>query len=112
VLLEALRPSLHMQAAQYSNAVGAWGAAARHYMAAAAAAAGTGDPLLEPQARCLAAMARLAQGGPDAGAAALGGLCVRDGARRWGPRKGPACAIAKRDARRLPLFGAAACRFV
>jgi hypothetical protein len=66
VLLEGLRPALHMQAALYAHAVGAWGPAGAHYRAAAAAAA---EPAVEAQARALAALARLAQGGPDAGEA-------------------------------------------
>jgi hypothetical protein len=69
VLLESLRPCMHMQVALYAHAVGAWAAAGAHYTAAAAAS----DPLAEGRARSLAAMARLAQGGPDAGA--LRGLC-------------------------------------
>lgn len=64
-LLEAAAPELHMQAALYAHAVGAWGPAVAHYSAAAAAAP---DLLMELQAKTLAALARLAQGGPDAGA--------------------------------------------
>lgn len=81
MLLEALRPSLHMQAALYAHAVGAWGAALRHY--ALAADAGAGDPLVEPQARCLAALARLAQGGPDAGGLRLRGMLGIEFSLRW-----------------------------
>ncbi|GBF89516.1 hypothetical protein Rsub_02088 [Raphidocelis subcapitata] len=48
VLLEAVAPSLHMQAALYAHAVGAFGAAVAHYTAAAGA---TNDGPAEAQAR-------------------------------------------------------------
>lgn len=82
VLLGSLRASLHMQAALYAHAVGEWPAAVRQYAAAAAAAA---DPATEQQARGLAALARLAQGGPEAGEdPVVGGGRGRSGGRRSG----------------------------
>jgi len=75
VLLDGMRPALHMQIALYAHSIGAWAAACAHYNVAAAA---SNDPLSESQARSLSALARLAQGGPDAGACFFGawGACA------------------------------------